>query len=97
MTAQLILPGMPRNRNPELQLAALARDKLGLQADIRAPLERLAERHDLGRHALHRAEAYVDDMVDDLFFALETELSEEIEADIRREDDPWGLRSKRYP
>ncbi len=46
---------------------------------------------------MHRAGDYADDLVDDHFFDREQELRDEIEADIRREDEPRGLRAKRYP
>ncbi len=64
---------------------------------MRDTIERCGESIGLGRHAVHRAGDYADDLVDDLFFDREEEPRNEIVADIQREDDPWRVRLNRYP
>ncbi len=95
MTVQLVLPGLRRNLAPELELERIERAKHRLGEHLRDTIERCGESLGLGRHALHRAGDYADDLVDDLFFDREEELRDEIEADVQREDDGGGLRAKR--
>jgi hypothetical protein len=89
MTAQLDLPGFRRNLDPDLELARIAKAKTQLGIDLSRMIEQAGESFSLGRLALHRAEAYAEDLFSDLFFDRERELEEEIEDDIAREDWPW--------
>ncbi|SKA13111.1 hypothetical protein SAMN02745126_03737 [Enhydrobacter aerosaccus] len=81
---QLSLPaGWARGRtlgDPLDRLAGLTRDVDGAKAEIRAVLERLAERHGASSRDVDAAMAgYVDDLLSDLLYEVELELIRDVE------------------
>ena len=82
---QLALPaGWARSfrqwRDPVEELDRLARDKLEAKAEIREVLDRLADKHGISHSETNAAvHGYVDDMLSDLTYEVEGELTHTIE------------------
>jgi hypothetical protein len=86
MSLQLPLPAgwavahLTSNRDPEVQLAELAHDKLEARAEIRAVLDRLAAKHALSTREVGKAvQGYADDMLNDAAYDLERDLARQVE------------------
>jgi hypothetical protein len=93
MTVQLPLPGVagwPRNASwpdPAERLQEIEKDKLQAKYEIRQVLDRAADKHGIRAKDVNQLVwGYVDDMLSDLFYEKEGELTREIEEDIERED-----------
>jgi hypothetical protein len=88
MTAQLPLPAswaighlLSSNNDPQERLERLRHDALDTKGEIRAALEKLAQKHRIPARDVNRAiYGYADDMLSDLVYELERELTREIEA-----------------
>jgi hypothetical protein len=75
-----------RRRDPVEELDELAKDKLAAKAEIREALDRLAEKHGISHRETNAAVlGYVDDMLGDLTFEVESELTHGIEEAQREE------------
>jgi hypothetical protein len=92
MTIQLPLPGVaggPRNASwpdAEERLQEIEKDKVQAKYEIRQVLDRVADKHGIrAKDVNHLVWGYVDDMLSDLFYEKEGELTREIEEDIERE------------
>jgi len=84
MTIQLPLPAgwarhLQSRRDPPERLAALRQDVLDTKSEIRAALERLAEKHHIPRREVDRSMGWADDGLGDLIYDTERELEHEIE------------------
>ncbi len=84
MSIQLSLPAswasrFISNRDPREQLSTVRDDVLEAKAEIRAALERLAEKHQIPMEEVTRAMGSVDDGLSDLVYDAERELVLEIE------------------
>ena len=91
MSAQLQLPGdWPRNAawpDPLDQLRQLEKDKVDAKHEIRKILDVYREKYRISARQVNQAVwGYVDDLLDDFFFAKEEALKAEIEDDIEREN-----------
>ena len=91
MSIQLPLPGdWPRNAtwpDPLDQLRQLEKDKLDAKYEIRQVLDRCREKYRISAKQVNQAVwGYVDDLLDDFFYAKEEALKAEIEEDIEREN-----------
>jgi len=86
MGIQLRLPGLPAfprrtRRDPRDLLRQLERDKADARAEIRAALDRLAEKHAIKPRAINYVMAdYAARMLDDAAYEVQRELEFEIEA-----------------
>ena len=90
MTDQLSLPGIRRNRDPEVELERIKRDKDDLRHDIRVVLDRYAEAHEISPKAVNELMwGYVSDLISDFFFDRKEELRAEVEEDTEREGRLW--------
>jgi hypothetical protein len=70
-----------RRRDPVEELDELARDKLTAKAEIREALDRLADKHGISHSETNAAvHGYVDDMLGDLTYEVEGELTHDVEA-----------------
>ncbi len=68
-------------RDPVVELDELARDKLDAKVKIRAALEKIAQKHNIPTSEVNAAvRGYADDMLGDLTYELERELTGEIES-----------------
>lgn len=85
MDLQLPLPAgwamhLASHRDPVEHLDALKRDTDDAKVEIRAVLERLAEKHGASIGAVNQAmSGYVDDMLADLLYEVERGIEHEIE------------------
>jgi hypothetical protein len=67
-------------RDPVEELDDLAKDKLAAKAEIREVLDRLADKHGISHTETNAAvHGYVDDMLSDLTYEVESELTHGIE------------------
>lgn len=74
-------------RDPVEELDQLARDKLAAKAEIREVLDRLADRHGIPHSETNAAvHGYVDDMLSDLTYEVEGELTHDLEEAQRGEE-----------
>jgi hypothetical protein len=85
MSIQLSLPaGWARNlsslRDPRDRLDQLVQDKLDAKADIRAVLDRLAEKYGVPVRDVHHAVGWIDNGLEDLLYDIEAGLHHDIEA-----------------
>ena len=86
MSIQLRLPVVLREsrRDPRERLAALRREKRSARMEIRAILDRLADRYGIpDKDIEYSMEGYADNLLGDAVYNLETELEREVE-----EQDP---------
>jgi len=86
MGTQLPLPaGWARNlqslRDPRDSLDALVQDRLDAKAEIRAVLDRLAEKYNVPAADVTDAMGWVDDGLEDLLYDIEQGLRRDIEGD----------------
>ena len=87
MGVQLPLPAgwamhLASHADPVEHLEALTRDTLDAKVEIRAILERLAEKHGASTGAVNQAmRGYVDDLLGDLLYEVERGIAHEIEDD----------------
>ncbi len=85
MELQLPLPAgwaihLARHPDPVEHLQSLKRDTDDARVEIRAILERLAEKHGASTGAVNQAmRGYVDDMLGDLLYEVERGIEHEIE------------------
>ena len=69
-----------RWRDPAEELDELTKDKLAAKAEIREVLDRLADKHGISHVETNAAvHGYVDDMLGDLTYEVESELTHGIE------------------
>ena len=86
MSIQLPLPAgwareVASRRDPVAELDQLARDKLDAKVEIRAALEHVAEKHGIPISEVNAAvRGYAEDMLSDLTYELERELTRDVEA-----------------
>ena len=88
MGAQLPLPAgwaihhLTSHVDPRARLDALTHDKLEARREIREILDRLGEKHGLAPQEIDRAvQGYLDDMLNDVVFEVERNLSDTIAAE----------------
>lgn len=84
MSIQIPLPamwarGLEGLRYPADRLDSLVQDKLDAKADIRAILDRLADKYGVPASDVTESMGWVDDGLDDLFYDIELGLRREIE------------------
>jgi hypothetical protein len=84
MVVQLPLPAQwarfESRRNPRDRLDQLHRDALDTKNEIRAALDRLAERHRIAaKDVAYAIDGYADNLLDDTIHNLKRELEREIE------------------
>jgi hypothetical protein len=84
MVVQLPLPAqwarLESRRNPRDRLNQLQRDALDAKAEIRAALDRLAERHRIAaKDVVYAINGYADNLLDGRIYNLKRELEREIE------------------
>ena len=73
-------------RDPVEELDRLARDKLTAKAEIREALDRLADKHGISHAETNAAvHGYVDDMLNDLTYEAEGQLTHDLE-EAQRDD-----------
>ena len=87
MSVQLPLPArwavghLLSRDDPRDRLDRLRHDLLDTKVELRSVLERLADKHGIPAREVNKAIAgYADDMLSDLVYELERELTREIEA-----------------
>jgi hypothetical protein len=75
-----------RWRDPVEELDELAKDKRAAKAEIREVLDRFADKHGISHSETNAAvHGYVDDMLSDLTYEVEGDLTHDIE-EAQRED-----------
>jgi hypothetical protein len=86
MSVQIPLPAggvtraPPRNHDPQEHLDQLRRDVLDTKVEVRAALDRLADKHGIAAREVNRAvHDCADDMLSDLVYERERDLVREIE------------------
>jgi hypothetical protein len=86
MSVQLALPArwavapLMSRRDPQDELARIARDKIEAKAEIREVLDQLAAKHGISAREIGKAvQGYTDDMLNDATYELERDLTREIE------------------
>jgi len=83
MSIQLPLAGWARhlqsNRDPGERLSALRQDVLDAKSEIRAALDRLAEKHHIPPREVDQSMGWADDGLADLIYETERELEHEIQ------------------
>jgi hypothetical protein len=84
MVVQLPLPAqwarLESRRDPRDRLDQLHRDALDTKAEIRAALDRLAERQRIAaKDVSYAMDGYTDNLLDDTIYNLKRELEREIE------------------
>jgi len=84
MSMQLPLPAgwarhLQSRRDPAERLSALRQDVLDAKSEIRAALDRLAEKHHIPPREVERSMGWADDGLGDLIYDTERELEDEIQ------------------